>query len=110
LAEQGTTRLVFEQACRAGNIKMILEPGCLEEYGGRTDHLEIRQNRRGQRPNYEVNLMFRVNIAGRRMQNPRGAPDDDSSERQQEEHCSRDRGSNRRDGQLHNSSSRESEL
>ena len=110
LAEQGATRLIFEQPRRTGNIKMILEPGCLEEYGGRTDHLEIRLNRRGQRPNHEANLVLRANIRRCRMQSPRGAPDYDRSERQQEKNRSRDHCSNRRDGWLHKSSSQESEL
>jgi hypothetical protein len=110
LVELGATRLIFEQPRRTGNIKMILESGCLEEHGGRADHLKIRRNRRGQRPNYEVNLVFRANIDGCQMQSPGGAPDCDRSERQQEKDPSRGRCSNRRDGWLHNSSSQESEI
>ena len=95
--EQSAVRLIFEQSSGAGNIKMVLEPGRLEEYDGRTDELEIRLSTYWQRPNRKADLAFGTNIDCSRMQNSRSAPDDDRSECDRDDHASRDRCSNRRD-------------
>jgi hypothetical protein len=64
---------------------MILEAGGLEEYGRRADHFEISIGYWSKWPHCISNLVLRMDIRGRRMEGPRGAPDHKRSHRKNEE-------------------------
>ncbi len=98
LVEQRTSLIIFEQSGRAGHIKMILETGGLEEYCGRTDGFEIGIPGGGERPNHEADFVFRADVLGRRMECPRGSPQDSRSEPKGQEETSRNCGACRDDG------------